>query len=75
MEEARTMKAASAARSKWLERQRKGLRFHENTGSFATPSGLAESLQQRRDREYKLILESELYDLPQSSLQVPVEVL
>jgi hypothetical protein len=56
VEEVRTMKAASAARNKWLERQRR------------------ESMEQRRDREYKLILESELYDLPQSAgLQVQAE--
>ena len=33
-------------------------------------SELTESLEQKRDREYKLILESELYDLPQSNLHV-----
>ena len=44
--------------------------------SFACHSGFGiESMEQRRDREYKLILESELYDLPQSAgLQVQAEV-
>ena len=34
-------------------------------------SDLAEALDQRKDREYKLILESELYDLPETTLLVP----
>ena len=34
-------------------------------------SDLAESLEQRKEREYKLILESELYDLPETTLLVP----
>ena len=44
--------------------------------SFVCHSGFGiESMEQRRDREYKLILESELYDLPQSAgLQVQAEV-
>ena len=80
VEEVRTMRAASAARNKWLERQRRGsvghylsLYYYE----FCVPLWIwyIESMEQRRDREYKLILESELYDLPQSAgLQVQAEV-
>jgi hypothetical protein len=52
-DEVHTMRAASAARNKWMKRQEK------------------EALEQRKDREYKLILESELYDLPETTLLVP----
>lgn len=41
--------------------------------NFLVVSELTESLEQKRDREYKLILESELYDLPQSNLHVAAD--
>ena len=76
-EEVQTMKAASAARSIWLQREVKKGQTSCFTNLISFKIGRYEPLahvcalefveEAMRERRYRLILETELYDLPPPS--------